>query len=539
MQTKKANHLREPTRPARNDSHIQQLSTNQGQDQDQDPQKLASSSHSSRISNLQELPVELLVLIFTFCTMTGRLEYPALLPMTHVCRQWRTIALSYGQLWASIYPGLSLRWMKVFMERSRKTLMDLDFDFLVGSSSNDFPYHRNRLSHKDDIPLLKDFTRVRSLCLDGICCKIHPVMDSIRHSLPVQSLSLHIYYANHHTNRQPCSVHLPDDLFGGVAPIRRLKMGGSPTVAPHWLLDGVTHFTSTMSVTPSELLGVLRQMSALTYFDFTPEFGNASWKSGADDQRLKPIPMPQLKNVVVRTTSPDAFILLKQLLLLDAGAKRQLHLLRYMPIYMYVRGESFTMHRFDDLPPIIEAVDGFQHTHFSGSQERGWCRLWSGNAATWEDAELSLFFDWGKLSRQNLPDFIAAYDTLDVARVRRLVIDSPPPVLPTPYRWKLLENFSGVEELELYPSSVGTFGDAWKEKLAPAVLPALRRVRIVDYPSPQYTIIGDPPTRKIVRHSNSTANGDVVPFPEVSAERELGNLSKGLLTLLQGLGGER
>jgi len=78
---------------------------------------------------------------------------------------------------------------------------------------------------------------------------------------------------------------------------------------------------------------------------------------------------------------------------------------------------------------------------------------------------------------------------------------------------------------------VDILGRAWKSRLAPAVLPALRRVRIVDSGIDyQYAIIGDPPARRIVRLPSSTED-------DVSAEKEIENMSKGLLRFLQGLGG--
>jgi hypothetical protein len=92
-------------------------------------QKYKRTHSSSVASNLHALPVELLVCIFTFYAEAlddPLLPSPAWLPITHVCHHWRTIALSHGPLWTSITRGLSLRWIKAFMERSRTMLMDFD-----------------------------------------------------------------------------------------------------------------------------------------------------------------------------------------------------------------------------------------------------------------------------------------------------------------------------------------------------------------------------------------------------------------------------
>jgi hypothetical protein len=97
--------------------------------------------------------------------------------------------------------------------------------------------------------------------------------------------------------------------------------------------------------------------------------------------------------------------------------------------------------------------------------------------------------------------------------------------------WSILHKLPGIEELELYPASVDILGAAWKVNFAPAVLPALRRIRIVDSQlDPQYyAAIGDPPARRIVRLPSSTED-------DVSAEKEIQDMSRGLLRLLRGLG---
>ena len=93
----------------------------------------------------------------------------------------------------------------------------------------------------------------------------------------------------------------------------------------------------------------------------------------------------------------------------------------------------------------------------------------------------------------------------------------------------------GIEDLELYGTevglSVGVWSDVWEVSTAPGVLPALRRVQIVaiNYASSQHAIIGELPTRRIVRLPNS----DTTSSPEaVSAEKVL-VISRRLLGFLQ------
>ncbi|KAH9055330.1 hypothetical protein EDB87DRAFT_1824702 [Lactarius vividus] len=506
----------------------------------QDSPKLISSLRPSCAAQSHTLPVELLAHIFTFCAEapdSSPLQYPSWLPITHVCHYWRTISLNHAPLWASVTCGLSLRWVKAFMERSRTMLMD--FDIRVDPL---WPYPRNNpgLYHGDIIQILADFTRVRSLRLTGRCCTIRPIVDSLRSSLPIQSLSFCLYDDGE-------KFVLSDDLFGGNAPIRHLQFLANGTiVAPHWLLRGVTHFTST-EIKLSELLDVLRHMSALTYFEFRP--GYQCWRtSDVDNLCSSPIQMPQLRNLIVRPTGPAHFRLLNQLISLHAGAKRRLEL-GAQGSYDWIVNEDC----MDGLASVVEAVNGFQHIHLSGGRKEGWFRMWTGGAATtWDDAEFCLCAEWTEVPKYqrylhgnvSAAHLIALCDVLGAARVHRLVINSPSLGMSKSYWWELLEKLPGIEDLELYSTSVDALGGAWKEntakraRKAPAVLPVLRTVRILasklDQPSHQYAIIGDIPARRIVRPPKS-AEGDITSSP-VSAEKELEDMSSGLLRLLLGLG---
>lgn len=521
--------LREATRRSpRNHSHTLQLHTKRGQDSSKLPSSLDPAC--AQITALPALPVEILAHIFTLCALFCTevpdnlpLPYPPWRSITHVCRHWRTIALSHGPLWTSVTRGLSLRWTKAFMERSRTMLMD--FDLRVAD-----PRYRtvtNDLQCQDILLILAGFTRVRSLHLTGGHHTICLILSSLCHSLPIQNLSLYLLDFER-------EFVLPDDLFGGKASILRLRfMIEGRVVAPHWLLRSVTHFTSSESFTPSEFLDALRQMSALTYLDFRPRAPR--WReSDVDELRASPIHMSQLVDLIVRAYSPNEFILLHRLLSLPAGAKRRLEL--FTP---WLCSWFSNVGWADGLSPVLGATGGFQNVHLSGGDGKGRFRMWTGNAATiWEDAEFCLYMEWrGDVPpTSHLNDFIPMCEALGTARARRLAIISPSLGLPRSYWWELLEKFSGIEELELCPAGVDALGDAWKANNAPAVLPALRRVRIVDSeldgPSPQYAIFGDLPARRIVRLPNST-EGDITSFPEaVSAEKELKNMSSGLLRLL-------
>ncbi|KAN0140548.1 hypothetical protein V8E53_001757 [Lactarius tabidus] len=500
--------------------------------QSQDSQNLSSLWHTScAAANINALPVEILAHVFAFCTDQPNKSFPlhqspAWLPITHVCRHWRIVALSHPPLWTSITPELSLRWVKIFMERSRTMLMDFDICISLYRETDYF---------KDIILLLSDFTRIRSLRFTGTHRTVCPIIDSLCTSLPVQSLSLFLDEYG-----EKFEHVFSDNLFGGMAPIRRLHfVVNGRVVVPHWLLRGLTHFTSTESISPTELLNILPQMPALTYLELHP----LSYLWSEYKPQPSPIQIPQLKNLISHAThDPETFVLLNRLLLLNDGAKRRLEL---------HLSEFCGWFPFEGLLPVIEAAGGFQHVHFSGDLKKGWFRIWTGCAATaWEDAAFCLFAEW-KTRVGSYPErskLRSHFYGLGMAQARRLVIDFPHvdvwkfklKDLSMSYWWGLLKMLPGIEELELYLTGAGVPGDVWKVSKAPAVLPALRRVRIVadgTYASPRYyAIVGDLPTREIVQVPNIT-EVDTTSVSELSAENELENMSGGLLRFLQGLAG--
>jgi len=66
---------------------------------------------------------------------------------------------------------------------------------------------------------------------------------------------------------------------------------------------------------------------------------------------------------------------------------------------MASRGWSHELGLIQSLSPIVEVVNGFQHIHFSGEEKEGWFRMWTGNVATWEDAEFCFYAKWKGFTR--------------------------------------------------------------------------------------------------------------------------------------------
>ncbi|KAI0272852.1 hypothetical protein BGY98DRAFT_153059 [Russula aff. rugulosa BPL654] len=339
--------------------------------------KLNSTSASDDAHPIHQLPVEILQKIFT-CVAEPRLPdedpflqvYPEWIVITYVCRYWRAVALNHHSLWGTITPNLSFTWLKTLMARSDPAQVDVELR--IGQQF----IKRMRLSVDEAISLLSDCTRMRSLRLLGPRGDVCAVLDALRMTTPIHSLSLSLWEPGP-------PIFLSEDLFGGQAPVRQIHFTADRCiVAPRWLLRGITHFTSGEQILLLDLLDALRQMPALTRF--TLQHCRANWED-ADAPREPLIELPHLEELLVHANSPRYFALLNQRLAIPRGAKRRLELRT-----LAVAGWARWLRWFNSLQPIIEAANGLRHVYLSGGAKEGTFRVWSGDVATtYEDAEFS------------------------------------------------------------------------------------------------------------------------------------------------------
>lgn len=184
--------------------------------------------------------------------------HSAWIAVTHVCRRWRAAALNYSSLWTTINTEtLGNGWVKAFMERSDPSVINvtLRINHEIGGIGSG-------LSVDELIPLFAGCSMFQShhIIGDNIACKL---LDTLHSATPICSLSLNI------AGRRP--VELPDNLFGGQAPIHEVSfVAVSYIVAPHWLLRGITHFTSNQQISLQNLLDTLGQMHVLHSFALEP-----------------------------------------------------------------------------------------------------------------------------------------------------------------------------------------------------------------------------------------------------------------------------
>jgi hypothetical protein len=520
-----------------------------------------STSVSDYVHPIHQLPVEILQKIFT-CVAEPRLPdhdpflqvYPEWIAITYVCHYWRAVALNHHSLWGTITPNLSFTWLKILMARSEPAQVDVELR--IGQLF----VKRMCLSVDEAIALLSDCTRMRSLRLLGPRRDVCAVLDVLRVTTPIHSLTLSLWEPGP-------PIFLSEDLFGGRAPIRQIHFTADRCiVAPRWLLRGITHFTSGEQILLLDLLDALRQMPALAHF--TLQNCRAHWED-TDAPREPLIELPHLEEFSVHADSPRYFALLNQKLALPRGAKRRMELRT-----LAVAGWSRWLRWFNALLPIIEAANGLQHIYLSGGAKEGTFRMWSGDVATtYEDAEFSFEMYWYgspmmTTTDQRLTSPIfhlgGLCDLLGATKCGRTLMlgGDPTPTrveLPMFCWWMLLEKLPAVEKLELRADVVKALYTAWEEVGAPAVLPALHQIHVVPV-STATTIVEErplvtPPTRKslisrivpskVAKRPNSPARAvvsvpstnvpdDVLPssaqFPGLHDEKSL----DGLIKLLQG-----
>lgn len=428
-------------------------------------------------NSINDLPVEILQHIFTCCAEprppndTPFLQvYPEWIAITYVNRYWRAVALNHRSLWGSITPNLSPDWLKVLIMRSEPA--PVDAELRVGQVT----VKRICLCIDEVIGALAGCTRLRSLRLVGPRRDVGAVLDALRTPTPLRSLTLSLWEPGP-------PVMLPEGLFGGEAPIRYIHFTADRCiVAPPQLLCGVTHFTSGEQIPLPYLLDALRQMPALTHF--TLQHCSAQWLE-TDVPRDLMVDMPHLTNLVVRADSPRFFVLLHEHLSLPKGAKRRFVLHTYA-----VAGWDRWARWFATFPSIIEAANGLQYAYLSGGAKEGSFRVWTGMDPNDEDAEFYFNMYWYG-SPTNPPDSYppslsspmfhlpTLCDMLGAStRVRNLELEGYPE-LPNSYWWELLQNLQAVEQLEIHLGAVRALYTAWDDVNAPAVLPALQRVRLV------------------------------------------------------------
>jgi hypothetical protein len=371
------------------------------------------------------------------------------------------------------------RWIEAFLERSKASLIDV-----TAALRFSIVTLRTRYLDVDKvIALFTGCTRLRSLHIIGELRNVYKLLDTLQTATHVLSLSLDISIG--FPNHLMTHTELPEDLFGGKAPIREARFIANRHIsAPRWLLRGITHFTSNQWIPLQILLDTLRQMPVLHCL--TLERHTLNWK-GADAPRDVQIPMQNLMylTVDVDAGSSVVFALLHRRLALPNGAKKRLRTRQSVETLKSKEMNASVLAIPSSLQQIIRAANGLQHVQFSGGTREGSFRLWTGDM-DYEEAEFSFEFSWefGESDqgfRVPIRHMVPLCDLLGVEGVRTLRI----PRVSLACSWfenlfDLLKKLHALEELELCADAMRELCSALDEGRTRAFLPELRSVRILE-----------------------------------------------------------
>ena len=428
---------------------------------------------TSPASPLFYFPVELMKMIFTCCTEIADKHYasPPWIAITRVCRRWRAVALDHHPLWTSITSKLKLGWAKAFLERSEPLSVNVSFITHAKSCHDVSP------SLRELIALLSNCTRLRSLFIFAHSSFILSFLSTLPPQTSMHIFSLHCIQL---PSRHSAPLELPVELFRGHAPIRELSFDSSTyIVAPHWLLHGITHFSCRQQIPLHALLDALREMPVLQYFEL--QCCNPRW---IDPNVLPspPIQMTRLMCFSIRVYSLRFFTILHPRLALPEGAKIRLELAYQVALDLDNWATYVPL-----LLTTVPAATRISHIHLYGGNLDGWIRFWAGAPfmTSYEDAEFSFSLQWSRTLdtgqfHSPIVHLASLCDLLGSVTARALIFDRISYHNTRPVLWTFLGKLTVVEELELRCNSAVKLWDAWRNDGAPAVLPALRSVRVVN-----------------------------------------------------------
>ena len=283
-----------------------------------------------------ELPTELLCDIFLLLCeedlpLPGK-GLPAWISITYVCRRWRMVALSFQQLWSTVPPNLSSKWVLTFLKRSPYRPLHVSLN--VGPVHKKPLRQRVRLGKNPrstaSIAPLPDQTirkvllhapRIHELQILGKEEDVVRVLKSLDKPTPLDSLSIRVVngYSRDISGRET-SLILPQTFLGGNPhQLRHLHCwSGLHLTFPPWLLGSISELTVSMDFTLERLFVILRQMPQLE----TLRISSPLTRFRMSDRALTPVPLKCLSSLVLETSSLSLFIAISTSLLLPPNVRR-------------------------------------------------------------------------------------------------------------------------------------------------------------------------------------------------------------------------
>jgi len=192
--------------------------------------------HNS-LSSISRLPAELLSRIFVLLvrsedTMSVKRK-PHWVGVSHVCSQWRHIALECPRLWSHIRYSLCPRWAMEMLERSKMAPITVEDRAAWGSCAAS-------AGNNAVVAVLKQLARIEHLTLQ---VQEWPKLTELFSSLSGAAPLLHTFQI---TSDDSLGM-LPETIFsgpGGAPQLRCLSLDGCSV---HWKSDflcSLTHLTS-------------------------------------------------------------------------------------------------------------------------------------------------------------------------------------------------------------------------------------------------------------------------------------------------------
>ncbi|KAH9055324.1 hypothetical protein EDB87DRAFT_1641794 [Lactarius vividus] len=355
-----------------------------------------------------QLPLELLQKIFLFLVglyvareslhSSGRPDWIAI---TYVCRYWRSAALGQPELWSSITPGFSFSWSRAMVERSAPLPMRINMHIR--------PFFHSGLESIAASELLSA-SRIRSLRLSGHPADVLEVLNRLGNPSPLVSLSLWV-------TRVGEPVDLPEAMCDGDTPhLRRLTFETPACIrAPVWLLAGVTHFTTSASVSLHELLLPLQAMPQLQTLRVVQLLNERDDQNAPEQVPLPRAVLPRLSLLSFCDNTPRRLVIISSRIDAPPTIRRHFFWRVFLVPGWEGWGDMFTAMQAiipnDSAPGIDDG--GLRFAQVTGGHEQGSFEVWSrtgpesarGNAGpfTREDALFLFRAEWQRL-RVFMPD---------------------------------------------------------------------------------------------------------------------------------------
>jgi len=265
--------------------------------------------HSQRNGHLpiSKLPAEILTEIFSLHQRNVTKEYTTQtldwVGITHICRQWREIALNLSGLWIYI-PFHNLRWAEEMIARSKHACLIVVTNCNFSSSPRQAQFLKNFLQ--------QHLSRVQALEISGDSPHRHVeklFQDIQPSSIPyLSTLSLLTDWQGRVPGSSPAyPLEILDSRLLNATSLRKVQV--STTLG--WnsrLFSGLTHLTlggrwgniPRTQTSQRDFLDALRRMPTLQHLDLNEPI----LLEVVDKSSLEPVYLPELRDLTVFDTVP-------------------------------------------------------------------------------------------------------------------------------------------------------------------------------------------------------------------------------------------